>query len=107
MFCFPNVQANTTRTHHSYIQVAVSHTQDHIFQILNFCYSSQNFIQVIKSSTVIWTGHAARMTEEVHAGFRWGNLKEKDYLEDLGIDARLLLKLNFKSLVGRTWTGLI
>jgi hypothetical protein len=45
--------------------------------------------------------------EEVHAGFWWGNRKEKDYLEDLGLGVRILLKLNFKSLVGRAWTGLI
>jgi hypothetical protein len=63
MFLFPNVQANTTWTHHSYIQVVVSHTQDHIFENLNFCYSSQNIIQVMKSITVIWAGHAARMVE--------------------------------------------
>jgi len=47
------------------------------------------------------------MAEVVHAGFWWGNLNEKDYLEDLGIDARIRLKLNFKSLVGTAWTGLI
>jgi len=23
---------------------------------------------------------------EMHTGFLWGNLKERDYLEDLGID---------------------
>jgi hypothetical protein len=39
--------------------------------------------------------------EEVRARFWWGNLKEKDYLEDLGIDVRIPLKLNFKSLVDR------
>jgi hypothetical protein len=28
--------------------------------------------------------------EEVHIGFWWGNLKHKDYLEDLGIDRIVL-----------------
>jgi hypothetical protein len=29
---------------------------------------------------------------EVHTGFWWGNLKESDQLEDLGIDLRIILK---------------
>jgi len=36
-----------------------------------------------------------------------GKPEGKGYLEDLGIDASILLKLTFKSLVGRAWTGLI
>jgi hypothetical protein len=33
---------------------------------------------------------------ELHAGFWWGNLKERDHLEDLGIDRRIILKWIFK-----------
>jgi len=32
----------------------------------------------------------------VHTGFRCGNLRERDYLEDLSIDGRIILKLIFK-----------
>jgi hypothetical protein len=32
----------------------------------------------------------------VHARFWWGNLKEIDHLEDLGIDERIILKWIFK-----------
>ena len=34
-----------------------------------------------------WAGHVARMGRgEVHTRFRWGNLRERDHLEDRDID---------------------
>jgi hypothetical protein len=63
MLHFSNVQTNSMWTHHSYIPAAVSHTHYNIFQVLNFYYSLPNIIQVVKSSTVIQAGHAARMAE--------------------------------------------
>jgi hypothetical protein len=35
-------------------------------------------------------------TGKLHTGFRWGELRESDQLEDLGIDRRIILKLIFK-----------
>jgi hypothetical protein len=32
----------------------------------------------------------------LHTGFLWGNPRERDNLEDLGIDGRLILKWIFK-----------
>jgi hypothetical protein len=29
---------------------------------------------------------------EVYTGFWWGNLRERDHLEDLGIDGRIILE---------------
>jgi hypothetical protein len=29
---------------------------------------------------------------EVHTGFWWGNVKERDYLEDPGLDRRIILR---------------
>jgi hypothetical protein len=43
----------------------------------------------------------------VHTGFRWGDLKERDHLEDLGIDRRIILKWIFKKWDGEALTGLI
>jgi hypothetical protein len=31
---------------------------------------------------------------QTHSRFLWGNLKERDHLEDLGADWRTILKLN-------------
>jgi hypothetical protein len=44
-----------------------------------------------------WAVHVARMRKgEVHIGFWWGNLRERDHLKDLGIDGRVILKWIFK-----------
>ena len=43
---------------------------------------------------------------EVHSGFWWGNLSERDHLENLGLDGRLILKWIFKKRDGES-AGLI
>jgi len=34
--------------------------------------------------------------EEVHTGFCWGNLRERDHLEDQGVDERIILRWFFR-----------
>jgi hypothetical protein len=49
-------------------------------------YSSLNIIRVIKSIRMRWAGHVAYM--RVRGGewkVWWGNLRERDYLGDLGV----------------------
>jgi hypothetical protein len=45
--------------------------------------------------------------KEVHAELRWGNLKERDRSEHLGVNGRIVLKWILKKWDGRSWTGLI
>jgi len=42
--------------------------------------------------------HLARRA--IHTGFWWGNLREGNHLEDLGVDGRIILKFIFKK-----WDG--
>ena len=37
-----------------------------------------------------------RGRKELHTGLWWGNLRERDHFENLGIDGRIILKWIFK-----------
>ena len=43
----------------------------------------------------------------MHTGFRWRNQKERDHLEDPGIDGRIILRWIFSKLDVGVWTGSI
>jgi hypothetical protein len=49
---------------------------------------------------------------EVHAGFWWGNLKERDHLKDLGMDNIILVRIILKLILKKqdwliVWMGFI
>jgi len=44
---------------------------------------------------------------EVCTGFWWGNVWERDHLEDTGIDGRMILRWIFRKNDVRAWTGMI
>jgi hypothetical protein len=41
----------------------------------------------------------------MYAGFRWGNLKERDHLEEPRIDGMIILRQIFRKWDVRKWTG--
>ena len=43
----------------------------------------------------------------MHTGFWWGNLKERDHLQDSGLDERIKSRWIFKKCDGGAWTGWI
>jgi hypothetical protein len=50
--------------------------------------------------------------KEVHAGFWWGNLEERNHLEDLGIDNIILVRQMLTLILKKrdwlvAWSGLI
>ena len=55
-----------------------------------------------------WTGHVHIWeTGQMHTGFWWRDLKERDHSEDLGVDGMIILKWIFKKRDRETWIGLI
>ena len=56
---------------------------------LNDLYCLPNIIPVIKSSRMRWAGHVAHMGKGwAYTGLYWGNLRERNHLEDPGVDGR-------------------
>jgi len=43
----------------------------------------------------------------VYKGFWWGNLGDRDHLEDLGVDGRIILRWIFRKWDGGAWKRLI
>jgi hypothetical protein len=44
---------------------------------------------------------------EMRIGFWWGDRRERNHFEDLGVDGRIVLKWIFKKWEGEAWTGLL
>jgi hypothetical protein len=73
------------------------------------------YCHVVHSSSNIWVIKLRRDgrstwqvwgTEEVHTGFRWGYMMEKDHLKDLGVEGRILFKLILQKWDGEAGVGL-
>jgi hypothetical protein len=59
----------------------------------------------IRSRKIRWAGHG--VAGELHVGFWWGDLRERDSLESLDLGGRIILKWISKKWNGEAWTGLI
>jgi len=62
---------------------------------LNDLYSSPSIVWVIKLRRLRWTRHVVHMGErrgEVYAGLWWENPRERDHLENPGVDGRIILR---------------
>jgi len=69
-------------------------------------YSSTNIVRVVKSRRMRWAGHVARMgREKAYRGFWWGNLRERDHLEESGVAGRIILRWIFGTRDVGAWTG--
>jgi hypothetical protein len=60
----------------------------------NYIQKSNTVFRVIKSRRMRWTGHVALMGSITV--FWWGNLRERDYLGDPGVDGRTILRRIFR-----------
>jgi hypothetical protein len=59
-------------------------------------------IRLIRSRRMRWAGHVTRMgRREVYTWCWWGNLSERDHLEDLGVNVRITLRWISGSGLGR------
>jgi hypothetical protein len=78
---------------------------------LSDLYCSPDIVRVIKSRRMRWVGHVVLMSErrgaELYAGFCWGNLRERDHLENPEVDGRITLSWIFGKWDVRVWNGSI
>ena len=74
---------------------------------LNDLYPSPNIVWVIKSRRMRWAANVARMGEERGCiGSWWGNWREGDHWEDLGVDGWIILGWISRRWDVGIWTGL-
>ena len=74
---------------------------------LNDLYWSPNIVGVIKSRRMRWAGHVACMERgEAYTGFWWGNLRQRNHLEDQGVDGNIILTWNFRKWDVGVWLGM-
>ena len=72
---------------------------------LNDLYCSHNIVRVIKSRKDVMGGACSTYGGEERL---WrGNLRERDHLEDQGVDGMIILRWIFRKRDVRVWAGLI
>ena len=71
-------------------------------------YSSPNIVRLIMERRMRWEGHVARMGGEERCiqGLGKGDVRERDHVEDPGVDGRIILRWIFRRWDVGVWTGL-
>jgi len=67
--------------------------------VITFSFLLLTNIRVIKSRRMRWAGRGMKHVlgrRDVNTGLWWDNLRERDYLEELDIDWRIILKWIFQ-----------
>jgi len=73
---------------------------------LNDLYSTHNTIRLFKPRRMRWARHAVcKGVERCIQGVWWGNLREIYYLEDPGVDGRIILRWIIRKWDVVAWTG--
>jgi len=73
---------------------------------LNYMYSSPNIVRVIESRRMGWPGHVARIRRRRgYTGVWWGNLRERDHLEERGVNGRIILRWILRKWDVGVWNG--
>jgi hypothetical protein len=68
-------------------------------------YSSPSIIRMIKSRSIRWAGHVARIGRGIHIGYWWENHYERDHCKDQDVGGWIILKWNLDTMGG--WIELI
>jgi len=59
---------------------------------ISYLFSSANYVRVIKYRRIRLAENVARMGKgEVYTEFWWGNLRQRDHLEDPAVDRMIIL----------------
>jgi hypothetical protein len=53
-----------------------------------------------------WEANSSSARKEVHIRFLWGDLRERDHLEDLGVGGDII-KMDLQESGRKIWTGFI